>query len=206
VARQVLADQLRTSGTTIYQNLAAGAAPAAPPGPAQAAPTGAAAPAATVTAPGARLPQIDPASFDTLDAVAVAAELSERQLSPALRFTDNEIALNSNIMTPWVGIGALLSPDEPGSVIVSGNRVVVPDATTAACGMLFPAGAVVTGNIFAQLAAAPDGANATWSVILVTASPAIMVSANVIGFFELVLPARTTQAATTSWEFLNTVG
>jgi hypothetical protein len=33
-----------------------------------------------------------------------------------------------------------------------------------------------------------------------------MVSANVTGFFELVLPERTTQAAATSWEFLNTVG
>jgi hypothetical protein len=196
-ARKVLADQLRTSGTAIYQHLAAGAAPAAP-----------AAPAGTTTqaASGARLPAIDTASFDTLDAVAVAAELRERQLTPALRFTDNEVTLTSGMTTPWVGIGAILSPDEPGSVIVSGNRVVVPDATTAACGMLFPAGAVVTGNIFAQLAAAPEGATATWSLILITNSPAIMVSANVIGFFELVLPARTTQAATTSWEFLNTVG
>jgi hypothetical protein len=97
----------------IYQSLAAGAAPAAPPGTAPAAP---AAPAAAVTTPGARLPVIDPASFDKLYAVAGA------QLSPALRFTDNEVTLSSNITTPWVGIGAILSPDEPGSVIVSGNR------------------------------------------------------------------------------------
>jgi hypothetical protein len=207
VARQALADQLRTSGTAIYQNLAAGAAPAAPPGTAPSAPTapgGTAAPATTVTTPGAGLPAIDTAAFDKLD--AVAAELTERQLTPALRFADNEVTLTSDVTTPWVGIGAILSPDEPGSVLVNGNRVVVPDATTAACGMLFPAGAVVTGNLFAQLAAAPEGANATGSLILVTNSPAIMVSANVISRSEQVLPARTTQAATTSWEFLNTVG
>jgi hypothetical protein len=205
IARQVLADQLRTSGTTIYQSLAAGAAPAAPPGTAPAAPT---APAGTAapTAPGAGLPAIDTAAFDKLDAVALAAELLERQLTPALRFTDNEVTLTSGIITPWVGIGAILSPDQPGSVIVSGNRVVVPDATTAACGMLFPFGAVVTGNLFAQLALTPEGSAPTSSLILITNSPAIMVAANVISFLELVLPERSTQAAPTTWEFLNTVG
>jgi hypothetical protein len=99
-----------------------------------------------------------------------------------------------------------LSPDAPNSVMVSGNRVMVPDNTTAACGLLFPLGAVVTGNLFVQKALTTDGAATEPCLILMTTSPAIDVSANVTTHGELVLPVRSTPAATTTWEFLNTVG
>jgi hypothetical protein len=68
-----------------------------------------------------------------------------------------------------------------------------------------PAGAVVTGNLFVQQALPPQGKTFVASLLLLTASPAIMVAANTISFFEYILPQRSTQAATTSWEFLNTV-
>jgi len=105
-----------------------------------------------------------------------------------------------------VGIDVILSPSEPGSVIVSGNRVVVPDATTVACALLFPAGAVVTGNLLAQLQPAPAGGATLPCLILLTDSPAIMVSANLVSFLEYIYPPRATSATTTTWEFLETTG
>ena len=198
VARGVLRNQLKSSGVALYKSmsgtvLAAKTTDLAAKG---SAPAQNAAPKVT----------IDTASFDKIDTLALAAELYERELTPAIRLEDNEVTLNALGSTPWVGLGVALSPDEPGSVIVSGNRVTVPDATTAACGLLFPVGAVVTGNLFAQLAAAPAGSTATWCLILITNSPAIMVAANMVGFFELVLPLRASPATTTAWEFLNTTG
>ncbi len=97
-----------------------------------------------------------------------------------------------------------LSPAEPGSVMVLGNRVAVPDASIVACALLMPAGAVVSGNLFVQQTPAGKKSTPLPCLIVLTDSPAIMVSANVASFFELIVPVRATQATTTSWEFLET--
>jgi hypothetical protein len=184
VAKQTLADQLRATGAAAYHTLAGAAAPADT--------------AATATA-------IDTASFDKLDAAALSAELRETALTPALRFEDNEVTLTAAAAAPWVGLDAILSADEPGSVIVSGNRVVVPDDTTVACALLAPYGAVVSGNIFVQLVVAGKRARVMPCLAVVTASPAIAISANVVIFTDYIVPQRAAPAATGSWEFLNTV-
>jgi hypothetical protein len=185
VARQALATQMKTSGSALHAKLApAGAEPDA-------------------DAPQAAL---DTANFDAVNEIAVAAELQQVKLTPALRIEDNEITLAAGAAGVLLGIDVTLSPQEPGSVIVSGNRVVVPNATTVACALLFPAGAVVTGNLLAQLAAAPEGSTTLPSLIVLTDSPAIMVSANLATLTEYIFPARATSAAPTSWEFLETTG
>jgi hypothetical protein len=195
-ARKVLADQMTSSGLSMLKNLTAGlTAPGAPAG---------AAPADDVKGPA-----IDTAAFDKVDAISVAAEVNEPNITPALRIEDNEITLTNTVgiagsTTPWVGIGVGLSPDEASSVMVSGNRVVVPDATTTACAVAFPTAAVVTGNLFAQLASNPTGAPGLPALTVMTSTPASMVSANVASYTELVTPSRASAALTTSWDFLNT--
>ena len=203
-ARKVLSDQLQQSGAEAFKAMAA----AAPPAPEAPPAAGKRASARASARPSGKTAAADAADFDTLNAVAVAAEISQRVLTPALRIEDNEVSLTDDVTTPWIGLAALLSPDEPGSVIVNGNRVVVPDAATIACGVTFPAGAVVSGNLFAQLVAAPAGAVGLPSLVVISRSPAIMVGSNLASFTEWVAPPRPLQPglATTSWDFLNTTG
>ena len=195
-ASKVLADQMKASGLAALQAYSAGVtAPNA---------AAAAAPAADVKAPA-----IDTEAFDKIDAYSIAGEVYETDITPALRVEDNEITLTNGIgigdsATPWIGIGLALAQDEASSVMVSGNRVVVPDATTPACGIAFPTAAVVTGNLFAQLALTATGAPGLPALTVMTSGPASMVSANVASFYELVAPARASTAQTTSWDFLNT--
>jgi hypothetical protein len=189
MARKVLTDQFNSSGVAAYKSLVPVQSEADAAGQAS---------TSRVT--------VDTADFDTLDTISAGVELYEVKLTPALRIEDNEVTLTSNVTTPWVGIGVVLSLDEPGSVMISGNRVAVPDASIMACALLLPAAAVVEGNLLAQLALAPAATQPLPCLMLLTTSPAIMVGSNMISFVELVLPARTSQAATTSWEFLNTVG
>jgi hypothetical protein len=186
VARRTLSDQLKTSGVAAYKTLAAAAAPAQ------------AAQAAT-----AGSTTVDSTAFDKLNAIAVAAELLQRDLTPALRLEDNEVTLSATSTTPWVGIAAVLSADEPGSAIVSGNRVVTPDTATVACAVMLPLSAVVTGNLFVQLGTRRDGGSAAPSLVVLTASPLIMVASNVVTQMgEYVRPLRTTTPAP-GWDFLN---
>jgi hypothetical protein len=190
-ARKALLSEMKSGGGTLYKRVAA---------------AGDGGTAGTARTAKSRTAKIDSTSFDKLAEYSIAAELLEVKLTPALRIEDNEITLTARAAALLLGIDVILSLREPGSVIVSGNRVVVPDATAVACALLFPVGAVVTGNLFAQLRAAPDGGTALPSLIVVTESPAIMVSANVASYTEYIVPARASQAATTSWEFLETTG
>jgi hypothetical protein len=98
-----------------------------------------------------------------------------------------------------------MSFEELGSVMVTGNRVVVPDATTVACALMGPFAAVVTGNMFWQKAVHPDGAQGEFALILLAGSTGIIASGNVTVFAELIAPARPAQASTDTWDFLNTV-
>ena len=194
-ARKVLADQLNASGLEALKAMSAGVNAGTPPAqgaaPAQAA-------ADTQKA------SVNTAAFDDLDKISLTGEIYEVELTPAVRIDDNEITLSAEVITPWIGIAVILSTDEPGSVIVNGNRVVVPDATTAACGVMFPAGLVLSGNLLAQQALAPDGGVDTPCLVVISRSPAIMVSANLASFTEAIYLPRSTAAATGSWDFLNT--
>jgi hypothetical protein len=224
IAKKVLTEKMTRTGTEAYKTLgtatasqtsaqtpSAGAAPGGA-SPGGTAPASGEVPAATLANSGevsATVPaaNANASNFNTINEVSAAAEAYESALTPALRFDDNEITVTSTATDPAMGgIGVSLSLDEPGSVIVNGNRVVVPDASAIACGLLFPVSAVVTGNLFAQLAAAPKGSTAQFCMSLITTSPAIMVSANMTSFFELVLPPRARDLGVTTWEFLNTTG
>jgi hypothetical protein len=197
-ARKVLADQMQASGLEALKSYTAG--------------LGAPGAAADVQAPG-----VDAASFDKINNYSVGGEVYETNLTAAVRIEDNEITLvdgigvaiaglagDSGSAAPWIGIGVSMSRDEVGSVMVSGNRVVVPDATTTACGLAFPTAAVVTGNLFAQLQLTATGAPGLPALMVMTMGPAAMVSANLASFTELILPQRSSAAATSTWDFLNT--
>jgi hypothetical protein len=185
VARQVLKDQLAASGLSLYRTL-----------------TGAAGSAATPPAAGAAT-TIDLSNFDKLDAISLAAEVAVPALTPALRIGDNEVTLTTGgIDDEWGGIVAILSTSQLASVIVNGNRVLVPNGNMPACAVE-AAATVVTGNLFLQPAA--TFAPATVSCLIVMGTE-IMVSANVAFPGEMIIPQRTAQAATTSWDFLNTLG
>ena len=210
VARDALARQTESAGSALYEKfvqtnttIATDAATRAATDTTPAANAAGAAPTQASTA------ETTPASadFETIKAISVAVELTEAALTPALRIEDNEITLTAGATPPSLGIDVILSRREPGTVIVSGNRVVAPDSSTVACGLLLPAAAVVTGNLLMQLREARDEKTDTqYCLILLTESTSIMVSANVVRFREHILPARATQASTQTWEFLETTG
>jgi hypothetical protein len=143
---------------------------------------------------------------DTVEAVSLFAEIYQRQLTPTLRIENNDIALSyqTNI---WIGIAIAQSPsDEVPTSIVSGNRVTVPDSTSIACGLLFPAAAIVSSNIFLQLTRSRgDKTPSLPCLVVLSQSDLIQVSANVVRFSEIILPARTSPPTTASWDFLNSV-
>ena len=197
-ASKVLADQMKASGLAALQAYSAGF-------------TASGAAAGAAPAGDIKGPAIDTEAFDKIDAFSIAGEVYETNITPALRIEDNEITLVDGVgvgdsTTPWVGIGLALARDEASSVMVSGNRVVVPDATITACAIAFPTAAVVTGNLFAQLTLTATGAPGVPALTVMSASPASMVSANVASFTEIVLPQRSSAAATSTWDFLNTTG
>jgi uncharacterized protein DUF6519 len=188
IARQVLKDQMTASGLSAYRTLTGA--------------TGAPQTAAAASVEGA---SVDLSNFDKLDAISVAAEISAPALMPALRIDDNDLTLTTGGSGAWAGVVVSLSTEQPTSVIVNGNRVLVPDTSMPACAIgLFggTVGAVVTGNLFLQPAATFKPASIQSLILL---GQEIMVSANVVRSSELVMPQRTIQPAP-GWDFLNTVG
>ena len=182
-ARSALVTQMKTAGRALYAKLAPAGGANTGAATTGASTTGTATTGAPITAERQEV-NVDTANFDKLGQLSMAGELAQITLTPALRIEDNEITLVAGATAVSLGIDVTLSPSEPGSVIVSGNRVVVPDATTVACALLFPAAAVVTGNLLAQLMPAPDGGTTLPCLILVADTPAIMVSANMVSFSE----------------------
>ena len=184
-ARRVLKDQLSESGRSAYQTL-----------------TGAQASAAAAPAAGA---SVDVSSFDKLDAISLAAEIGVPALTPTLRIDGNEVILTTGATAGWAGVVVVLSTNQPASVIVSGNRVRVPETDMPACAVVLSEGAVgaaVTGNLFLQ---PPPTLKPASIQSLILIGPEIMVSANVVRSTELVTPQRTIQPAA-GWDFFNTVG
>jgi hypothetical protein len=193
VATRALKQQASSSGLNVYNTMIAANTVVAGAANAEK--------AADVAPPKAF--QVDPKTFDQLNKASVTAEAYEQDITPALRFDDNEITLTG--ASPAAGIALGMSFDELGSVMVTGNRVVVPDATTSPCTLIGPFAAVVTGNMFWQKAVQPDGQTGQFALILLAGSTGIMASGNVTVFAELIAPARPAQASTATWDFLNTV-
>jgi hypothetical protein len=138
---------------------------------------------------------------DPLEGASIVAEAYEPQLVPALRITDNEISLGT--VSTWIGIAMIQSPsDAMTTLVVTGNRVSVPDVNSIACGILFPSAASISGNMFLQLGGFEKSAKA--ALIAISQTGILQIGANVVRFEEFILPART-PPATTSWDFLNTV-
>jgi hypothetical protein len=105
-----------------------------------------------------------------------------------------------------VGIAVVLSPGAGGgTVLMTANRVVTADTRTEAAAILFPTVAAVTGNVFLQTG---ELTQPVIPAFMLTAEAGAMIeaTANVIHFAALVAPARSNAAATTTWNFLNTVG
>jgi hypothetical protein len=144
-------------------------------------------------------------SFDKLDAISLAAEIGVPALTPTLRIDGNEVILTTGATAGWAGVVVVLSTNQPASVIVSGNRVRVPETDMPACAVVLSEGAVgaaVTGNLFLQ---PPPTLKPASIQSLILIGPEIMVSANVVRSTELVTPQRTIQPAA-GWDFFNTVG
>ncbi len=192
VATRALKDQAASSGLNIYNTIA----------------TANTDKAAEVAAEKTQTDQpaaltVDPKVFDQLNKVSVTAEAYEEDITPALRFDGNEITLGGS--SPAAGIAVVMSFDELGSVMVTSNRVVVPDATTSCCTLVGPTGAVVTGNMFWQKAVQPDKKAGRFSLMLIAGSTGIVSAGNVAVFAEYIAPARPAGLDTTGWDFLNSV-
>jgi hypothetical protein len=149
-------------------------------------------------------------SLATLQGIAIAAEMSDTVVPPVLHISGNDVSLAAvdATLAPGIGIAAIFSPrDENGTVLLCANRVLTADPRTTAAAVLFPTAEAVTGNVFMQ----PTGEGAkerTQSpafVSLAEASVPVEVMGNVIVVASFILPVRASSAATTSWDFLNTV-
>ena len=201
-ADKVLLNQMRERGAAAFTALNP---TAEPPAAAKATAGRKAARASAAQTASAKTTSASAPGADTVEAVSLFAEIYQRQLTPTLRIENNDIALSYQTKV-WIGIAVVQSPsDEVPTSIVSGNRVTVPDSTSIACGLLFPAAAVVSGNIFLQLTRSRgDKTPSLPSLIVLSESNLIQVSANVVRFSETILPARTSPPTTASWDFLNT--
>jgi hypothetical protein len=195
-ARTVLLRDLTTRGTTTFRGLI----PAL---------TGAQQTVTPVTGAAAAAPAIDTnliAALDQVRDMSIAAELAGVTLAPVLHLSGNDVALIATQTTPGVGIAVVLSPGAGGgTVLMTANRVVTADSRTEAAALLFPTVAAVTGNVFLQTGAISQPVIPAF-MLTAEAAAQIEATANVIHFAALIAPARSNAAATTTWNFLNTVG
>ncbi|MGA3398930.1 MAG: DUF6519 domain-containing protein [Acetobacteraceae bacterium] len=235
-ARTALLQSVTARGATAYRSLIAptdAAAPAAAPAAAApaattlavtptaatlqaatpaAAVTPAAAPqAATAAAPAAATVTPDPTMTNALNLVrdvSIAAELVGTTLTPVLHLAGNDVTLVATGATPGVGIAVVLSPRDAafGMVLLTANRVVTADANTEAAAILFPTAAAVTGNVLLQTGATTTKATVPAFMLAAETTAKIEVAANVIHTTASIAPARASLPATTTWNFLNTVG
>jgi hypothetical protein len=210
-AQKVLRADMIKRGTETFRTLfpaGAQAAAGAKPATAQAegAPKAGAAAQPTAAA-------TDHAVFNTalgaLDTIAIAAELVSFALDPVLHIRDNDVSLISpgGKLAPGIGIGVLFSLDSgAGAVLLNGNRVVTPDASTVAAFLWFPRYAAVNANLFLQPPAARTSLPAPAFVLIGARVGRFEVVGNVVRSTAVIQPARATAAPTTSWDFMNTEG
>jgi len=210
-AHRVLAADIATRGTQVWTTL--NTTPAAPTRTTRSRSQSDTKEASDTAQPAAAAPGIPSdltetikASLANLQEIAISAEVADTVVPPVLHISGNDVSLaavDAKLM-PGVGIATVFSPrDESGTVLLTGNRVVTADVRTSAGAVLFPTAAAVTGNMFMQTGDARAQAAAFVSLSEFTAP--VEVIGNVIVTTSLIVPARTGAAATTSWDFLNTV-
>ena len=155
------------------------------------------------------------AELEHVQAVAVAAQIANIALTAAVHIQNNDITLakiniaavqKNNAAPPGIGIAVIMSPrDDVGMVLLSGNRVVCPDVRTSAATLFFPTEAAVTGNVLIH----PSGATGTYNRTVFTSvgleSGSYAYAGNVFRSGAFITPPRASAAATTDWDFLNTV-
>jgi hypothetical protein len=82
---------------------------------------------------------------------------------------------------------------------------VVPTAKFFGCALLFPATALVSGNLLVQLADLRQLVKGDVPCLLLIAdTPAIMVGANVASLTSFVFPFAPAPTGVTTWQLLNT--
>lgn len=197
-AQQVLTDQVNARGAAAYAALTAGGetrpSPRAKAGAAKSPKPGVGSVAATPP---------------DLEAATIAAAVFIQPLVPAVRIEDNEITLAAVQFSNWIGI-CVLNPlpqkgvSSPSTAIISGNRVATPSSTVTACGVAFPGGAIIGGNILAQQTLNQNAQNFA-SLIVISLSPLLQIATNVVQYGEWIFPPRLAPAPTPGWEFFNTV-
>lgn len=204
------ADMVKQGTATFRELFPAGVKTATDTKPAAAQPA-AAARASRAAGPAAA--SADHAVFNTalgaLDTIAVAAQLVNFALDPVLHIRDNHISLISpgGKLAPGIGVGVLFSLDSgAGAVLLNGNRVVTPDSSTVAGFLWFPRYAAVNANLFLQPPAARTNVPAPAFVLIGARVGRFEVVGNVIRGSAVIQPPRSTAAATTSWDFMNTEG
>jgi hypothetical protein len=197
----------QVSSATQVSSAASASAAAASSGAAQASPaaaTGAAQVSGAAATDTARVSETSLQQLKVVNDIAIAAELQGYIQRPVLHVAGNDIALVSAGTTPGVGIAIVFSPrDESGTVLLTANRVTTPDTSTMAAALLFPTIAAVTGNVLVQSGSETNAVAPCFGLLAEAAEFEVM--ANVIHATAIVLPARSNAAATTSWNFLNTV-
>ena len=149
------------------------------------------------------------ASLDTLNEIAITAELAAVDVVPVLHVSGNDVSLAAAPQTqqsPPAGIQVILSPgNQSSTVLMTANRVLTADGRSSAASLAFPVAAAVTGNVFMQTGVEFKPFAPAFSAQTDPGAP-IEVMANVIHIHAKIVPARTVTAPTTDWNFLNTVG
>ena len=216
-ANAIISDETRTVLTTDYTSKGSAAYTAftTPTSEGQQPPAEGQAPAdSKAAAPVRAQTQVDlanaAAAYGSLVDVGLAKELAGSTLVPALSIRNNDVELIPYDITAdnpasLQGIRCMLSLNAPaGALMLSGNRVEVPNGYSIAVSSEWASSTVITGNLFNQLGVefkAPEPC-----AILVTAERALScITGNVVNTDWKVSPARFDIPATTDWKFLNTV-
>jgi hypothetical protein len=151
------------------------------------------------------------AAYTSLQGVGVARELNGTTLTPAIYIRDNEAVLvpyDTNLKTPTSLQGircALALNTDTGALVVSGNHVEVPNASSIAFSAEWAASVVVNGNLFNQLKVR-EKALQPCAIIVTNDNDLVAISGNIVNASWRVTPPRSNVPANTSdWKFLNTV-
>ena len=228
VAHDVLLKEMTTRGEAAYAAVAAARAigqtrvlsAKAAPGQTDGAPAGTAAKADAPATEAAKAQTAQDhlqfaAELEHVQAVAVAAQIANITLTAAVHIQNNDIALakiniaaaqKNTTAPPGIGIAVIMSPrDDVAMVLLTGNRVICPDVRTSAATLFFPTEAAVTGNVMIH----PTSATGSFSHAVFTSvglqGGSYAYAGNVFRSGAFITPPRASAAATTDWDFLNTV-
>jgi hypothetical protein len=150
------------------------------------------------------------AAYSSLQNVGIAKELAGSTLVPSLYIRDNDVQLIPYITTAKTpaalqGIRCMLALNtDTGALFLSGNRVEVPNDSSIAVSTEWAASTVIYGNLFNQQGVRFKGQNPC-AIVITPERELVAITGNIVNASWKVTPQRSTNAATTDWEFLNTV-